>query len=70
MGRIFETQRLFETQRHGEHGEKNKRKKNKRKKNKRKKTRGRKTRGGSEKQEEGTVKKGDMLAMLDAGLYF
>jgi hypothetical protein len=34
------------------------------------KTRGRRIRGGSEKQEEGTVKKGDMLAMLDAGLYF
>jgi hypothetical protein len=45
----------LETQRHREHGEKNKRKK---------------TRGGSEKQEEGRVKKGDMLAMLDAGLYF
>jgi hypothetical protein len=34
------------------------------------KTRGRKTRGGIEKQGEGRVKKGDMLAMLDAGLYF
>jgi len=46
----------LETQRHGEHGEKNKRKKNKRKKNKRKKNkrRERKARRGarSEKQKE------------------
>jgi len=45
----------LETQTHREHGEKNKRKKNKR--------RERKARSGQS-------EKGDMLAMLDAGLYF
>jgi hypothetical protein len=67
----------LETQRHGEHGEKNKRKKNKRKKNKRRERKARRRGGRREKKKRtqwearrGQGEKRDMLAMLDAGLHF
>jgi hypothetical protein len=69
--RIFEN--FLETQRHGEHGEKNKRKKNKRRERKaRRGGRREKHKEGEEgeKTRSGQSEKGDMLAMLDAGLHF